>query len=78
MTSIDWNGRASIQERSDEGSDMFFEFREVGQGTLAEMVRRVVAMPAQERARVVIDAGATGTMNVHDIVALSQRPDFPA
>ena len=77
MTPIDWNARASIQERSDDGSDRFVEFREVAQGGFAEMIRKVIEMPTQERARVVIDAGAQGTMNVHDIVALSQRADFP-
>lgn len=74
---MDWLKPAKLLERQDEGSEMFFEFRELGSDTLYALVSRVVAMPAAERARMVIDAGTAGTFNVGEIVALAARQDFP-
>lgn len=77
MTPVDWNARTTVQQRSDSGSDLFYEFKQVAEGSLAEMVRYAVALPADERARLVIDAQRLGSIDVHQIVELSKRPDFP-
>ena len=77
MTPVDWNANATVQRRSDEGSDLFFEFKEVAKGRLVDMVSHVIALPPDDRARLVIDAERFGSINIHDIVAMSQRPDFP-
>lgn len=77
MTDPDWSAPAKLIERDDGGSEMFFHFEEVGTGTLAELVARVAAMTPQQRARLVIDAGAAGTVNVPQIMDLAARPDFP-
>lgn len=74
---MDWSKHAKLIERQDGGSEMFFEFRELESGTLQALVARVAAMPAPERARMVIDAGTAGTFNVGEIVALAARNDFP-
>lgn len=77
MNEIDWQARATVHERDDAGSDRFVEFNELAKGTLAEMVRFVIGMPVEERARVVLDADGHMTMAVADVAALSKRPDFP-
>lgn len=74
---MDWSKPAKLIERQDDGSEMFFEFRELASDTLQALVTRVATMPASERARMVIDAGTAGTFNVGEIVALAARSDFP-
>ncbi len=77
MTVIDWTATAILLERDDSGSDRDIDFREVRRGALSAVVADVLAMPAADRARVVIDAGLQGTMAVGDIIALAGRDDFP-
>ncbi|MFM9852801.1 MAG: hypothetical protein ACKVOJ_08370 [Sphingomonadaceae bacterium] len=77
MSAIDWTVPAKLLARDDAGSEMFYEFRDVGSGSLAALVAKVMAMDAQDRARVVIDAGAVGTFNIGQIVELAARGDFP-
>ena len=73
-----WNAPAKLIERDDSGSERDFDFHERAVGPLAELVRRVAAMSVSERARVLIDAGPAGTLNVGEIMALAAREDFPA
>ena len=73
---IDWTTPSKLLERDDAGSDLHFEFKEIGVGSLADLVSKVMILGATERARVVIDAGIVGTFNVGQIVELAARPDF--
>jgi hypothetical protein len=73
----DWTAPAKLIERTDDGSEMSFEFEERGRGTLADLVTQVCGMGAAERARVVIDAGAQGTFNVGQILAMRDQDGFP-
>ena len=77
MSEIDWAAAAQVHERDDGGSDMFYEFKTLKTGTLAEMVAWVIALPVDQKARVVIDAAGVGSLNIHDIGTLAGRPDFP-
>jgi hypothetical protein len=77
MNKPDWNAPAKLIERDDSGSEMTYDFHERAAGTLGELVARVVAMTAHERARMVIDAGAQGTINVGQIIEMAARDDFP-
>ena len=77
MTEIKWDAAAQVHERDDGGSDMFYEFKTLKTGTLAELVAYVIALPVDQKARVVIDAAGVGSLNVHDITNLAARPDFP-
>jgi hypothetical protein len=74
---IEWNKVAKLLERQDGGSDLYFDFTELREGSLSSLVKSVVALPSADRARMVIDAGALGTLTVTEIVALSERDDFP-
>ena len=77
MTSIDWMASATLQQREDGGSDMFYGFETIGEGPLAAMVARVLEMSPHDRARVVLDVKGMGTLDVNQIVTLSRREDFP-
>ena len=77
MNAPDWNAPAKLIERDDSGSEMSYDFHERATGTLAALAAQVAAMTAHERARMVIDAGVLGTINVGQIVELAGRDDFP-
>ncbi|MBX9728309.1 MAG: hypothetical protein K2X31_05315 [Sphingopyxis sp.] len=76
-TVIDWNAAASLIERDDAGSEMYFEFRTLASGPLSDLVAQVASLTPEARARLVIDRGIAGTIAVQDIMALAARPDFP-
>ncbi len=76
MQAIDWDASATLLERDDSGSDLHYHFRTVEKSTLGALVRKVAAMSANDRARLVIDSGG-GTINVGEIMALAQREDLP-
>lgn len=78
MTDINWDAAAEVHERDDGGSDMYYGFKTLKAGSLAELVAYVMALPAAQRERVVIDAAGVGSMNIHEIGALAERSDFPA
>ncbi len=77
MTPIDWTASARLVERRDDGSDMYFDFAPVGEGSLASLVHKVLALEAQDRQRLVIDAGSMGMLTITQIIELSKRGDFP-
>jgi hypothetical protein len=75
---VDWMAPARLMERRDDGSDLYFDFAPIGEGSLGALVRDVIARAAGDQQRIVIDAGALGTLNIGQIVQLSERDDFPA
>lgn len=78
MKVVDWGVAARLIERDDAGSELAYDFRERAAGTLATLVRQVVAMDETARARMLIDAGSVGMLTVRQILDLSARDDFPA
>ena len=78
MTDVDWNAAAQVHERDDSGSDMFYDFKILKSGPLAELITYVLALPMEQRKRVVVDAAGVGSLNVQDVTALAARADFPA
>ncbi len=77
MTAVDWQAKTTLQQRDDAGSDMFVQFDTIGEGNLAEMVARVMAMSPHDRARVVLDVAGRGMLDVGQVTELSRRADFP-
>ena len=77
MDAVDWNAAATLHHRDDGGSDMHFDFRELGKGTLGELVRRAAALPSDQRARLVIDVAGGRTLSVGEILELAKREDLP-
>jgi hypothetical protein len=76
MSDMKWDAPARLLEREDGGSDMYVEFKERGAGALNALIAQVISLPATERARLVIDAGAQGMFNNADIIALSESADY--
>ena len=76
MRALDWTAPARLLEREDGGSDMYVDFKERGAGSVCVLVAQVLELPATQRARMVIDAGAQGMFNIGDIMALSKRDDY--
>lgn len=77
MDRMDWTGPARLHERDDSGSDMYFDFRVLKEGTLAQLVAHVASLDGDARARLVIDSSQTGSIGISDILALAARDDFP-
>ncbi len=77
MQTVDWTGAATLYERDDSGSDMDIVFHRRAQGALGDVIAQVLALNGAERARMIIDRGADGMLNIHDIVALAAHDDFP-
>lgn len=78
MTTIDWTTPARLMERVDGGSDLYFDFMPIADGNLKSLVRDVIARAPADRQRIVIDAGALGTLAIGQILELAERADFPA
>jgi len=76
MQAIDWNGEATLHERDDSGSEMQYNFVQLHKGPLGTLVREVAAMPADRRARLVIDVAGGKSLNVAEIMELAGRADL--
>ncbi|MES2271259.1 MAG: hypothetical protein V4533_10265 [Pseudomonadota bacterium] len=77
MDAVNWSANAQLHERDDAGSDMFVEFKTLKSGTLLELISYVMALPSDQKARLIIDAFGVGSLNINDITNLSARADFP-
>ena len=77
MQTVDWQAAATLHSRDDGGSDLHYDFREVRKGPLAELVRHVAALSANDRSRMVVDVSGGSTLNVAEIMSLAQREDLP-
>ena len=78
MTAIDWMAPSKLLERTDGGSDLYFDFSPISEGGLAALIRDVMRRGSGDRQRIIIDAGALGMLNIGQIIELSERGDFPA
>jgi len=77
MSDVDWNAHAVVHCRTDGGSELDFNFEELAQGPLSDMVRLVAEMSGGERARVILDVGGRGNLDIGQVMALAARPDLP-
>jgi len=73
---FDWDEPASLH-RSDDKGGLFNEFKSIRHGALADLVRQVMALPADERARYAIDKSGDHRLDHREIEKLAARPDFP-
>ncbi len=75
---IDWNDHASIHRRPEGNkSDMFRGFQVIRDGTFAEMIRFVAALPEEERQDLVIQKAGDRMFELGEIMTLSRREDMP-
>ncbi|OYW47511.1 MAG: hypothetical protein B7Z36_03050 [Novosphingobium sp. 12-63-9] len=76
MQALDWNAEGTLHERDDSGSELQYNFVQLHKGPLGDLVREVAAMPADQRARLVIDVAGGKSLNVAEIMELAARPDL--
>ncbi|ARU15201.1 hypothetical protein [Croceicoccus marinus] len=75
---IDWNDHASIHRRPEGNkSDMLRGFQVIRDGTFAEMVRFVAALPEDERQHLVIQKSGDRLFELGEIMNLARRDDMP-
>lgn len=77
MQQVNWHAPARLIERTDDGSDMQFDFRTLEAGALHILVALVAGLDPPTRARMLIDCGSAGMLTVSEIMALAARDDFP-
>ncbi|GAO55686.1 hypothetical protein NMD1_02838 [Novosphingobium sp. MD-1] len=73
MESVDLQAEGTLHERDDRGSEMQYNFSVVQKGPIAELLRSVVAMTAEQRARLVLDVPGGRSLNVGEMLALAER-----
>ncbi|MBW8785492.1 MAG: hypothetical protein JF593_12790 [Novosphingobium sp.] len=73
---VEWDDSAELH-RADDGGGLLNGFKAVRHGTLAELIRFVVALPAAERRRYVIERAGDHKLRADEVMALAARPDFP-
>jgi hypothetical protein len=73
---IAWDHCASLHRRKG-GGGVFFGFKALRQGSLAELVRFVASLPESERDQYVIEKAGDHRIEAAEIMALAKRSDFP-
>lgn len=73
MDSIDLQADGTLHERDDGGSEMQYNFSVVQKGPIAELLRAVVAMTAEQRARLVLDVPGGRSLSVGEMLALAAQ-----
>ncbi len=73
--SFGWDDRATLHRRDDGG--LLHDFRSRREGTFAELVRFVAALPEEDRAGYVIDKAGDREFELAEIMGLARRVDFP-
>ena len=72
-----WNDASSLH-RSDDGGGVLSGLKSVRHGTLAELIRFILTLPESERGKYEIEKSGDHRLSNGEIIALSQRADFPA
>lgn len=73
---LDWDDPASLH-RSDDGGGVLHDMKAVRHGGLGELIRFVLTLPEDQRARYAIEKSGDRRLSIGEILALSRRPDFP-
>lgn len=74
---IDWTESAELHRSDDEGG-VLHRFKTIRRGTVAEMIRFVMALPERERRRYAIDVVGDHRLQHGEIEALARHPTFPS
>jgi hypothetical protein len=77
MDEVDWEETVTLMEREDSGSDYYIGFQQRGRGQLSDMVRQACRAPEEQQGRYIIERPGRPNLDIHQIIALSLRPDFP-
>jgi hypothetical protein len=77
MDEVDWDEPATLMEREDSGSDMYIGFQTRGRGPLRDIVHQAIIAPEDQQGRFIVERRGKPNLDIHQIIALSKRPDFP-
>ena len=75
-TDFAWDDRAEIHAK-DDGQGVFDGAKGLHEGTFAEMVKLMMAMPKEDRNGHVIQKLGDRMFTPAEIEAIASRPDFP-
>lgn len=73
---VGWGDQSTLHRRAD-GGGVLHGFKSIRKGTLAQLVRFVAAMPAEERGHYMIEKAGDRQYHPHEIAALAKRADLP-
>lgn len=73
---IDWDDRASLHLKGDSDG-VLGSMKRLRSGTFAELISQVMAMPAEDREKYVIEKAGDREFSAGEIEGLSKRDDFP-
>ena len=73
---VDWDDRAAIHLKGD-GEGLLDGAKGLRSGTLAQMIAQVMAYPAEDRDKYVIEKMGDHRLELGEIEALAARSDFP-
>ena len=71
-----WFDRASLH-RVDDGGGILDGAKALGRGTFAEIIERLMHMPAEERAQYAIEKAGDRRYSASEAAALHAHPEFP-
>ncbi len=73
---IEWEDRAALH-RLDDGQGLFEDAKALRRGSFAELISQMMAMPAEERSKYVIQKTGDRKFHPQEIADLASHPDFP-
>lgn len=73
---IEWNDTADLHMQED-GGGVLHQFKAIRRGTFAELIDFVMTLPEAEQPRYAIQKSGDRRIEIGEIRALFQRPDFP-
>jgi hypothetical protein len=74
---IDWEAYCTLH-RADDGGGLLYATKIIRHGTLAELVRHVMMLPAEKRSEYVIEKAGDHRLTYAEIAALAARDNFPS
>ncbi len=76
-TGIDWDDRAALHATGD-GDGVLDSAKGLRSGSFAELIRYVMTLPAESRAKYYIEKAGDREYHADEIAVLARRNDFPA
>lgn len=73
---VEWDDFSELHEK-DDGGGILSGFKSLHQGTLTELIRFVMHLPVEDRAKYVIAKSGDHRLDWNEIAELAARPDFP-
>ena len=73
---VEWDDFSELHEQ-DDGGGILSSFKALHHGTLAELVRFIMHLPAADRPKYAIEKSGDHRLDWSEIAELAARPDFP-